>query len=71
MRAYVFFSFNVVDYLGILKAFLLSEGIINSLETAGIFRWYTQRPTFIIKPGAVQLPLPGAFQSADGYVIME
>jgi hypothetical protein len=46
---------------------MLSEGVINALETAGIFSWYTQRPSFMIKPGSVQLPMPGSFQSTDGY----
>ena len=63
-------SLCCVDYLGMLNAFKLSEGVINALETSGLFRWYCQRQTFVIKPGSVQLPMPGAFHAPDGYELL-
>jgi hypothetical protein len=55
-------------YLGLLDALLLSPHTINALETAGILSWFCARPNFLVKPGTVQLPMPGAFRP-EGYVV--
>ncbi|KAJ3306235.1 hypothetical protein HDV03_000155 [Kappamyces sp. JEL0829] len=49
-------------YLGLFDVILLPDAAINALETAGILSWYYSRSNFLVKPGAVQLPMPGSFR---------
>ncbi|KAI8902841.1 hypothetical protein BC833DRAFT_571799 [Globomyces pollinis-pini] len=50
---------------GFLDQILLTTRAVNSLETSGMFHWVCQQPTFVARPGSVQLspdlPMPGGF----------
>ncbi|KAI8927884.1 hypothetical protein BC831DRAFT_450883, partial [Entophlyctis helioformis] len=52
-------------FLGLLDSVMLQNAHIHAIETSGMFAFWASRPTFVPAPGAVALPLPGAYPTGS------
>ncbi|KAL2918620.1 Rhomboid domain-containing protein 2 [Polyrhizophydium stewartii] len=52
---------GVLYFLGVFEAVMLTNAHVHAIETSGMFAWLVSRPGFVSAPGAVALPIPGAF----------
>ncbi|EGF78434.1 hypothetical protein BATDEDRAFT_90374 [Batrachochytrium dendrobatidis JAM81] len=54
-------SIGILYFLGVFETIMITNARTHTLETSGMFAWFVSRPGFVSAPGAVALPLPGAY----------
>jgi hypothetical protein len=55
---------GIIQFSGKLDFLLLSSRALNALDTTPYLSWISNQPGFVMKPGDVALPMPGAFDTS-------